>query len=145
MKINTRKFGDIEIEEKKILTMPEGLAGFSGVERFVLIEDSKTAPFCWFQAIGEPSLVLVLINPFLFKVDYKLDLNDFILARGWKNIKADELLIYVVVNISDGETKTKITANLMGPLVINPKNNEVVQVVVSDDSYSHQYVLFDAG
>ena len=144
MKIDTKKFGTIEIDEKKILTMPEGLPGFPGFERFVLIEDSKTIPFCWFQSVDEPYLTLILTNPFLFKKDYLLDLNDFIDARGWKDIKTEDLLIYVVVNISDGEADTRITANLMGPLVMNPKNNEVIQVVISETNYSHQYNLLEA-
>ena len=39
--------------------------------------------------------------------------------------------------------ETKITANLMGPLIINPKNHEVVQVVISDTSYSHQHNVLE--
>ena len=143
MKIDTKKFGTIEIDEKKILTMPEGLPGFPGFERFVLIEDPKTTPFCWFQSIEEPYLALILTNPFLFKQDYLLDLNGFIDTRGWKGVKTEDLLIYVVVNISDGKANTRITANLMGPLVMNPKNNEVIQVVISDTNYSHQYNLLE--
>lgn len=144
MKIDTKKFGTIEIDEKKILTMPDGLPGFPGFERFVLLEDSKTAPFCWFQSIEEPFLALILTNPFLFKPDYLLDLADFIETRGWDGLKTEDLLIYVVVNISDDEAVTRITANLMGPLVINPKNNEVIQVVISDTNYSHQYNLLES-
>ena len=66
MKINTRKFGRIEIEKTKILSMPEGLPGFPGFERFVLLEDPKTAPFCWFQSVQEPNLALIVMNPLLF-------------------------------------------------------------------------------
>lgn len=143
MKINTKKFGDIEIDETKILTMPEGLPGFPGFERFVLLEDEKTAPFSWFQSVDAPYLALILTNPFLFKPDYTLDLNEFIKIRGWKEVETKDLVIYVVVNISSGGSETKITANLIGPLVMNPKNNEVVQVVISDTDYSHQFNLLD--
>ena len=139
MKINTRKFGEIEIDENKILNMPEGLPGFSGFEKFVLLEDPKTAPFCWLQSIEEPILSLIVMNPLLFKPDYQLDLNAFIDSRGWKDIMPDELLVYVVVNVSAVNTVKKITANLMGPLIINPKKHEVVQVVISDTTYSHQH------
>jgi len=144
LKIDTKKFGSIEIDEKKILTMPEGLPGFPGFERFVLLEDPKTVPFCWFQSIEEPYLALILTNPLLFKKDYVVDLNDFIATREWEGIKSEDLLIYVVVNISEREAETKITANLMGPIVINPKNNEVIQVVISDTDYSHQYNLLES-
>ena len=139
MKINTRKFGEIDIDEKKILTMPDGLPGFPGFERFVLIEDPKTAPLCWFQSIETPDLSLVVMNPDLFKPDYKFDLKPVIDSRSWKNVQPEKLLKFVVINIQENQGKKSITANLMGPLVINLKNNEVVQVAIWDSDYSHQH------
>lgn len=144
MKINTRKFGEISIDENKILTMPEGLPGFPGFERFVLLEDQKTAPFCWFQSLEEPNLALVIMDPLVFKPDYRLGLKKFIRDMSWMNVKEEELLIYVVVNITGEKEKKKITANLMGPLVINLKNKEAVQVVISDPGYSYQYNILES-
>ena len=144
MKIQTRKFGNIEIDETKIIVMPEGLPGFPGFERFVLLEDEKIAPFSWFQSVEEPDIALVIMNPLLFKSDYKVDgLSEFIVTRGWEKTAEEDVLIYVVVNISKGEKEDKITANLMGPLVINSKNNEAVQVVITDSSYSHQHNILE--
>ncbi|MCP4118204.1 MAG: flagellar assembly protein FliW [Desulfobacteraceae bacterium] len=144
MKIDTRKFGEIEIDETKILTMPDGLLGFPGFERFALLEDPKTVPFCWFQSLEESNLALVVMNPFLFMQDYKLDLDGFVAAKGWKGVKAEELQIYVVVNISQGEEGKKVTANLQGPLVININNNEAFQVVIPDSVYSYQHNILEA-
>lgn len=143
MKISTRKFGEVDIDESKILVMPEGLPGFPGFEKFVLLEDQKTAPFAWFQSIEEPGLALIVMNPFLFKPDYELNLDGFIKSRNWKGISSEELVIYVVVNISEKQKGKRITANLIGPLIINPKNNEVIQVAVSDTDYSHQHIIVD--
>jgi len=135
VKINTRKFGEIEIDENKILSMPEGLPGFSGYERFILLEDPKTAPFCWFQSIEEPNLALIVMNPFLFKPDYQPNLDEF--------ISSQKVMVYVVVNVSKTEGKTKITANLMGPILINPEKHKAVQVILSDTSYSHQHNVLE--
>ncbi|MCP3941178.1 MAG: flagellar assembly protein FliW [Desulfobacteraceae bacterium] len=144
MKIKTRKFGEIEIDKNKTLFMPEGLPGFSGFEKFVLLEDPKTVPFCWFQSLEEPNLALAIMNPFLFKPDYKIDLKGFIGSRGWKNIEIKDLLVYVVINISKGETDSAITANLIGPIIINMKNNEAIQAVISNSIYSHQHNILEA-
>ena len=144
MKIMTRKFGEIEIDKKKILVMPEGLPGFPGFERFILLEDPKSAPFCWFQSIEEANLALVVMNPLSFKPDYQLDLQTLIAGRDWKDVKQEELLIFVVINIKEGDPKNKITANLMGPLICNLKNNEVVQIALCDSDYSHQYDVLEA-
>ena len=82
---------------------------------------------------------MIVMNPFLFKPDYELDLDGFIGTRDWENTTPDDLIIYVVVNVSEKENETKITANLMGPLIINQKNKEVIQAVISDTTYSHQH------
>ena len=144
MKIKTRKFGKIEIDENKTLSMPEGLPGFSGFERFVLLEDPKSAPFCWFQSVEEPNLALVIMSPFLFKPDYEIDLKGFIASRGWGNVETKDLLVYVVINISKGEKVNRITANLIGPIIINLKNNEAIQVVISNSTYSHQHNVLES-
>jgi len=144
LKINTRKFGEIDIDEDKILTMPEGLPGFPGFEQFVLFEDKKTAPFCWFQSIEAPNLSLVVMNPSVFKPDYQLDLQGLIDSRGWKDTTPENLLIFVVINIQEGRQEKSITANLMGPLVINLENREVIQMAISDPDYSHQYDVLES-
>lgn len=144
LKINTRKFGKIEIDEKKTLFMPEGLPGFPGFERFVLLEDPKTVPFCWYQSLEDSNLALVVMSPFLFMPDYQLNLKAVIADRGWISVKSEELQIYVVVNISTNGKGKKITANLAGPLVVNPINNEAVQFVISDTDYSHQHNIIEA-
>lgn len=144
MKINTRKFGEIDIDDNKILTMPEGLPGFPGFERFVLFEDPKTVPFCWFQSIEAPNLSLIVMNPVVFKPDYKLDLQGLIADRGWKDVKPEKLTIFVVINIKEGDHGKSITANLMGPLVINLENKEVIQMALCDSDYSHQYDVLEA-
>lgn len=145
MIIKTRKFGEINIDEKKILTMPEGLPGFPGFERFALLEDPKTSPFCWYQSIEEANLALIVMNPFLFKPDYQIDLSSFIVSRGWVDAKVEDLLVYVVVNIFKEETGKRITANLIGPLVINPKKNEAIQVAISNSNYTHQHNVLEPG
>ncbi len=144
MKIKTRKFGEIDIEDAKILTMPEGLAGFPGFKHFVLLESPDIKPFCWFQSTENPDLALVVMDPFLFKPDYHLDLKNLIISRNWSGVEEKDLLIYVVINISENKSRQKkITANLIGPLVINPLNNETVQLVLSDSLYSHKYNVID--
>ena len=41
MKINTRVFGEVDIEESKILTFPGGIVGFPDMEKFTLIHDEE--------------------------------------------------------------------------------------------------------
>ncbi|MBF0204646.1 MAG: flagellar assembly protein FliW [Desulfamplus sp.] len=43
------------------------------------------------------------------------------------------------MNISGEGNDKKITANLMGPIVVNQRTKEAVQFVFSNSSYSHQH------
>lgn len=144
MKLNTRKFGEISIDEDKILFMPEGLPGFLEFKHFVLIEDPKSAPFCWYQSTEDPNLALVVMSPFVFKPDYKIDLEGFLATRSWDEVTVEQLLIYVVINVLTDQGGKKITANLMGPIIINPQSNEAFQLVIPDSSYSHKHDVLSA-
>lgn len=144
MKIQTRKFGEIEVDENKMLTIPEGLPGFPGYERFALLEDPNTVPFCWLQSEQEPKLALVVMNPFVFKPDYKLDLDAVMKMQGWNDASREDLSVYVVINISNRQEDKEITANLIGPIVINTKNRQGVQVVLSDTTYSHKHNVLES-
>lgn len=137
--MNTRKFGEIEIDQHKVLTIVDGLPGFESYTRFALLEDPKTKPFCWLQSVEEPNLALVVMDPFVFMPDYSIDLKSVKLSHRWNNISDQDLAIYVVINISDRGGETQIRANLIGPIIINVKTGEMVQVVFSDTRYSHQY------
>ncbi len=144
MKIKTRKFGEIEIDEQNTLVMPEGLPGFPGFESFVLLEDPTSAPFYWFQSMEEPNLALIVMNPFIFKPDYEIDLKGFVSSIEWKESQIKNLQVYVVINISGEGKDKKITANLVGPIIINSNKKQAVQVIIPNSSYSHQHNVLES-
>ena len=41
MKANTRIFGEVEIEDEKIITLEKGMIGFPTLNRFALIYDEE--------------------------------------------------------------------------------------------------------
>ena len=140
MKIETPQFGTIEVGEDKIITMPAGMPGFPGRRRFIILEREETLPFYWYQCVDDPGLALVIMNPYLFKPDYSVDLNPVVMEMSWEADAEDSLKLYVVVNASEGVPE-KITANLIGPLVINTRKREAVQIVIYDNRYSHRYPI----
>ncbi|MBU0995482.1 MAG: flagellar assembly protein FliW [Proteobacteria bacterium] len=138
MKIKTRRFGEIEINEQKIISMPSGgMLGFRAHKRYVLLDREETRPFCWYQSVDDPDLAMIVIDPLLFQPDYSVDLQPAIREMEWEDMDKSNLVLYAVVNISDDEPPD-ITANLIGPVVINTKTCEAIQMVISDSPYSHQ-------
>lgn len=128
MKVNTKAFGLIEVDEKQKVIFPLGLYGFEDFREYVIM-DAEHQPFYWLQSIEDRDTAFVLINPFLFRKDYEVNLeNDELAEIG---IRAPEsALIFAIVTIpADG---TPMTANLQGPLIVNRENMTGKQAILSD-------------
>jgi flagellar assembly factor FliW len=140
LKIETSQLGTIQIAEDKIISMPAGMPGFPGRRRFIILEREETRPFYWYQCVDDPNLALVIMNPYLFKPDYLVDLKPALKEMSWETDEQDSLKLYVVVNASEGVPE-KVTANLIGPLVINTRKREAVQIIIHDSPYSYQHPI----
>ena len=141
MKIKTTRFGTISIEEEKIISMPFGMLGFPDVRRFVMLQHKEDSPFFWYQSVDDPMLAFVIMSPFLFKPDYNVDVENGLKEMSWnEKEKQNNLELYVVVNIPKG-VPDKMTANLIGPILINNKIQQAVQMVISDSPYTHKFPL----
>jgi flagellar assembly factor FliW len=128
MKVNTKAFGPMDIEEQKKITFPQGLFGFEDFKDYVLF-DAEHEPFFWLQSVDEEEIAFVLVNPFLFKPDYEVNINNDELEEI--GIKSPEnALIFVILTIpQDGST---MTANLQGPLVVNKETMTGMQAILTD-------------
>lgn len=141
LKIQTTRFGPVSIEADKIFDMPQGMPGFPGRQRFVLLPHRENSPFCWYQSTQEPALAFVITNPLWFKPDYHVELAAMLKELSWEaDIVTDCLKLYVIVNIPPGAPE-KMTANLIGPLLLNCRRYQAVQMLMADSPYSHRQPL----
>jgi flagellar assembly factor FliW len=143
LEITSRHLGAIEIDEDKIITMPHGMPGFPDMKRFVIIEREETKPFLYFQCVDSGELAFVVMDPFLFKPDYKINIKPVIKEMGWSENDIKDLNVCVVLNAVDG-SPNKITANLVGPLIFNMSCFEAVQKVYENSSYSFKHKIFQS-
>jgi flagellar assembly factor FliW len=120
--------------------MPSGMLGFSENKRFVLFRHKENSPFFWYQSVDEPSLAFVVTSPFLFVPDYDVAADEAAKAMSWNDAVESDLELYVVTNIPKGEPD-KMTANLIGPILINVKKRQAIQMVISNSPYSHKFPL----
>lgn len=139
MKINTQKFGTIEISKDHIIKMPDGMLGFADKKRFILIQEEEMSPFCLLQSVDDPYLGFFVIDPLLFLPDYSREMERVMKFLPWKTPK-ENLACFVVVTIPEG-SPDKMTANLIGPVVIDQKTNQAAQMVLERSPYSHQFPL----
>jgi flagellar assembly factor FliW len=141
LKIETTRFGTVTLGEEKILNMPFGMLGFQDKKRFVILQNRENSPFFWYQSVDDPALAFVITSPFLFIPDYEVDIEDILIEMSWDGNRENNVLeLYVVVNIPKGSPE-KMTANLIGPILLNNKTRQAVQVVMSNSPYVHNFPL----
>lgn len=140
MKIATTRFGELEIEESRIIHMPDGIIGFEE-KRFVILNPEKM-PFCWFQAVDNPDMAFVVIDPTVFVPEYQVRLTREEYDR--LEVRPDrEVLVLALVTMAPDPGK--ITANLQGPIVLNPESMLARQIVLEDGNYGTRHPLFAKG
>lgn len=136
MKILSKHFGEIEIEEEHIVTFEKGIIGFEEYKRYVFIEFEKDSFIYWMQSIQNPDLCFLVANPYVIKSDYILDVYEDDL-KYIDMEKEEDLMVFVILNVNL-ENHT-ITANLLGPIIVNTKNNKGVQAVSRLNDYPTDY------
>ena len=121
--------------------MPLGMLGFPDKKRFVILQHKENSPFFWYQSVDDPTLAFVITSPFLFEPDYEVDVEDTLKEMSWNGDREKKNLeLYVVVNIPKGSPQ-KMTANFIGPILLNNKVRQAIQMVISNSPYSHKFSL----
>jgi len=138
LKVNTTRFGTVEVKEKDILKFPEGLVGFADCKRFFIYNKEKNLPFFWLQSVDDPKLAFVICDPLLFFPDYKVSVRKEELSVIDASDPA-KLIICVIISIS--HDPFRMTANLQGPLVINTGNRKGKQLVLMDGKYTTRHTI----
>ena len=135
MKIATRRFGTIEIQEDQVIYVPSGLIGFPNQRRYIFVEHRKGSPFVWFQSVDDEDLAFVLIDPLLFQPDYEIKISPEDRSALELSDSCEGLQTMVIVTIKTGE-KAEVTANLLGPLLINSHKKLARQIILYQFPYS---------
>lgn len=140
VQMETSRFGTITVEEKDLLSLPEGMVGFSDCTRFVLLKHKEGSPFFWLQSLDDPGLAFVVTDPRLPMPTYELKLAPDELVFFGVEKPGRELQSWVVVNISKEEPR-EITANLLAPVVIHSLKRIGKQIILYESSYSIRHPL----
>jgi flagellar assembly factor fliW len=135
MEIKTKALGTVTIEENQIITLAEGFYGFNNYHRFALL-DAQQKPFIWIQSLDDADLAFIAIDPFIFRPDYELDIDDTLLKPLGIESPSDVLVFALVTIPSNGAA---ITANLQGPLIINKKNKHAMQLVLGGEKWKTKH------
>ena len=127
IRIKTVNFGEIDVPEDKIISFKEGVPGFPHLRRFTPMAFDDLKPFQYLQALDDPPIALLVVNPFLIDPGYKFQLTNSDM-EDIQTTKPEEVVVFAVATIP--EDPEKATINLMAPIVINDRFRCGKQVIL---------------
>ena len=133
MKAATRLFGELEIDESKIITFEDGIIGFPDMKKFTLIfdEEKEGRPsISWLQSMDEPEIAFPVMDPLFVCETYNPSVEEELL-KNLGTIKEDNL--YVLVTVTVPQNIKELAVNLKAPIVINTDTRQASQIIVEDD------------
>lgn len=137
--VNTREYGKIHVSEENKIIFKKPIFGFEELTEFYLILLEEPEHFVLLQSKDNEDISFMMTQPYLFVSDYVLDIDDAdaeqLLMENHGDI-VDYAIVTVPENIED------ITMNILGPIVINTKNNFGIQSVSNCPHYTTKCGLF---
>ena len=130
MKIQTSRFGNLEVSKDVFLDFPSGLVGFPAVRQFVVLDTEQDSAYQWFQSVDEPTMAFVIVDVDLLDSDLRVEVPDEGLVEI-EYAETDPLLIMAVITIPSGKPD-EATANLRAPLVVNLRTRKGKQVILHE-------------
>ena len=151
MRLNTRHFGEIDIEQDATITFFGGLPGFFNLTRFVLLysKDGKahcarhcdmSGTFLWLQSLEDSTVCFMLLNMFLFSQDFAPIIQQDDLDQLGASSPEGTIIRNIATMGSSLETST---INLLAPIVINLHTRRGAQVLCTNKNYHirHSFLL----
>ncbi len=146
MKVNTKLFGEIEIDDEKIITFEGGIVGFPDLKQFALMHDEGDGDdggqgLSFLVSMDEPAFAMPVVNPLVIKDSYNPVVeDDYLIPLG--DLKEEDMLVLVTVTVP--HDITKMTVNLMAPFIVNANTRKAVQVILDeDDKYPVKYPIYE--
>ena len=133
MQVHSTRFGDIDVDEDRLVRFDEGPLGFPLAVRFALVDVAENEDFYWLQSVDDPELAFLTTVPWPFFPDYAPELPDEL--RDRLEI-IDPVDATVLCLLSVDRDAGEVRANLLGPVVINTRTRKAAQVVLYDQEWS---------
>lgn len=135
-------------EESQPIEFPAGLIGFNEWKHFVVITHPDSGPLRLLQCLDDLRVSFIIADPHQIVSDYQIQLSEADIQslqypNGSQIPWHDETHSSVYCILSVQEEPFSVTANLLGPLVVNWQTGVGRQVILSNSGYNPRYLLAD--
>ena len=139
-KINTLRFGELEIEDQNVVRFADGIPAFEDEHEFVVLPYEEGTPYMFLQSMMTPELAFLMTDPFVFFPDYSFELDDENMEK--LEIKTmDDVLVCTLISIPRSGV-ADMTTNRLAPVVINRHTMQAKQIVLEKTQYTTKHRLF---
>lgn len=114
------------------------MLGIEHCSQYVLLEDRPSAVFKWMQALEDPAVAFMVINPNDFFPDYEVELTDE-QAKALSLDDPSESVMFTTITVDRDEGK--VTTNLAGPIIVNLKTLQARQIIVQNEHYCTKHTV----
>jgi len=142
MKIQSTRFGELEVAAEHILKFEQGIPGFPGETEFAFLPYGSDSPFAFLQSTTDADLAFLIVEPFSFLPEYTFELTD-----EWSDqigVSTDNPpQVFNIVSIK--ESLNQSTVNLLAPVVVNWRDRKAKQIILEKVEYTTKHLLFPNG
>lgn len=137
MKIDSPRFGSLEVDSDKLIEFPAGLPGFENCKRFTLIEIAdRPQQIAVLQSVDQAELAFSVTTPDLLGLQYEFSLSAEEESLLGNPRVEDVAVLLILRREEEGELQRRagdapLRANLTAPLVINGANRRGLQKVIA--------------
>jgi flagellar assembly factor FliW len=139
VKVNTTRFGELQVNKDDVISFSEGLLGFENLKSFFVVDPGDSTLILWLQSTEDEKIAFPIIEPKIFKPDYVAKL----LPADMNSVELENLAqakIYSILTIPSDITN--MSANLKAPIVINNEKKVAKQIVLQDSKLSVRYEMY---
>jgi flagellar assembly factor FliW len=139
VKINTTRFGELEVNKEDIINFNEGLLGFEDIKKYFVVDPGDNTLILWLQSTENPEIAFPIIEPKIFKPDYVAKL----LPTDMNSVDLEDISeakIYSILTIP--ANIKEMSANLKAPVVINNKKKIAKQIVLQDNKLTVKFEMY---
>jgi flagellar assembly factor FliW len=133
MKIESPRFGSLEVDVDKLIDFPAGLPGFENCKRFTLLEmgEGQPASVGILQSVDDADVAFSVAEPDQFGLHYEFSLTEDE-EKLLQVSRLEDIAVFLILRREDGAQAkvSPVKANLMAPLVINAAKRIGIQKVI---------------
>ena len=130
MKIESARFGSLEVSPTNVIEFPKGIPGFEDLRRFCLLHVEAADPkYFILHSLDDPEIAFNVGDPAMFGLGYEIALPDEAVAL--LDLKDPSEAMVVVMLVKEGE-QGALRANPKAPLIINARSRKGIQHVLSE-------------